>query len=365
MRLMFVYWQPENAGSAQDILRYSEVAKKLGHEVVLYAPEEAGTRYHCSLDIESADAVIFVFEWNLYLHPGGDKKKGRPPKTGLMGIGHLNVVKLLSRVPRERRVVIDCDGMYNDAIHVGGDYNHPDAAASRRRIELCDGLADKIYQPTLHPLRGNVRPFLFHAYDPAWELPLDFRAKEYGMAYVGSNWFRWRAMQRVLRTIEPIRDHVGRIVVVGHDWAAMPWWVESPLREQAYYTDPAYLEKFGVEVLPPVPVDQVIPTMSKGVFNPVLIRPVFDHLRLVTCRTFETPAANTIPLFAQDADYVTEIYGERALELVLGEGASDRILDVLRRPDYYAEIVREVRRHLAERHSYAVRLQELVRIVAS
>jgi len=29
--------------------------------------------------------------------------------------------------------------------------------------------------------------------------------------------------------------------------------------------------------------------MSKGVFMPVIYRPLFDHLQMVTCRTFETP----------------------------------------------------------------------------
>ena len=42
---------------------------------------------------------------------------------------------------------------------------------------------------------------------------------------------------------------------------------------------------------------------------------------MVTCRTFETPAAGTIPLFLLERDYVKELYGERALELVLGERA--------------------------------------------
>src|SRR5262249_61315129 len=125
MRLMFVYWQPENAGSAQDILNYSRAAKGLGHEVVLYAPEAPGSRYHCSLDIDSADAVIFVFEWNLYLHPGGDKKKVQLLRTGLMGIGHLNVVKLVSRVPRERRGGVGGDGGYNDPSHDRGGVQHP------------------------------------------------------------------------------------------------------------------------------------------------------------------------------------------------------------------------------------------------
>ena len=58
--------------------------------------------------------------------------------------------------------------------------------------------------------------------------------------------------------------------------------------------------------------DQVIDWMGRGIFSPVIYRPLFDHLRLVTCRTFETPAANTIPLFCQDQAYIREIYGEVA-----------------------------------------------------
>jgi hypothetical protein len=146
----------------------------------------------------------------------------------------------------------------------------------------------------------------------------------------------------------------------------MPWWVQSPLREQAYFTDPDYLRRIGIELYEPIPVEQVIPTMGTAVFNPVLMRPLFDHLGLVTCRTFETPAASTIPLFAQDADYVGMIYGERASNLVLrdGEEASEQILDVLHRPEEYARLVCDIRRHLTENHSYAVRFQELMEIVA-
>jgi len=145
MRLMFVYWRIGNAGSAQDILQYARVAKSLGHDVVIYAPEEPGSPFQCSLDLESADAVIFVFEWNLYLFPGGDKKKGRVYRDGLMGIGHLNVAKLFSRVPRGRRVILDCDGMYNDVTRVDGDYNHLDEAGSRARTELYDAISDNEY----------------------------------------------------------------------------------------------------------------------------------------------------------------------------------------------------------------------------
>jgi hypothetical protein len=365
MRLMFVYWRPENAGSARTIHSYTEAARKLGHEVVLYAPRDENSQFEYSLHTEAADAVIFVLEWNLYLHPGGSKKDRRRMRTGLMGVGHLNVVKLISQVPKKKCLIIDNDGMYNDMIQVGGDYNHLDADASRRRMELCDSLATKIYQPTLHPLLPNVRPFLFHGYDSGWEVPLDFHAKEYGMVYVGSNWFRWRALHRVLQATEPIREGVGRIGLVGHDWGAMPYWVPCDLRERAYYTDPEYLMRLNVEIMPPVPVDQVIPMMSKGIFNPVLVRPLFNHLSLVNPRLFETPAANTIPLFLLDKEYVQEIYGERATELVLGDNASEQIEDVLHRPEHYAPIVQDIRRHLAANHSYAVRLKELISMLES
>ena len=38
-------------------------------------------------------------------------------------------------------------------------------------------------------------------------------------------------------------------------------------------------------------------------------------------------------------------------------------VDVLSRPDHYAEIVRDIRREFGQRHSPEVRLRELIRIV--
>jgi len=85
----------------------------------------------------------------------------------------------------------------------------------------------------------------------------------------------------------------------------------------------------------------------------------------VTCRTFETPAASTIPLFGLDAGYVRELYGQPAAELLLpAESPSDKILDIVERPEYYAEIVTGIRSRLAAQHSYSVRLQQLVEIAA-
>jgi glycosyltransferase involved in cell wall biosynthesis len=348
VRLMFVYWDLDNAGSAQTLAHYGKAASALGHEVVLYAPERSGSRLACSLDVESADAVIFLLEWNIYLHRGD----------------YLDLARPAMRAPREKRIVIDDDGMYNDVVRVDGDYTHPHTSASRRRTELYDSLSDKILQPTFHPLRPNVQTFLFHGYDPAWERPIEFEDKDYGMIYVGSNWFRWRALERVLRAIEPIRARLGRLGVVGHNWDAPPFWVKPPLLE-AYRGDAAYLARLNVEVMPAVPIDAVVPTMSKATFNPVLVRPTFNHLRLVNPRLFETAAAGTIPLFQLDLDHVRELYGEPAGELVLDGDARDKIADVLERPEHYAAIATQMRMRLADQHSFTRRLEELIEIIES
>ena len=347
MRLIFVHWVYEDRGSAQDLYNYREAARPLGHEVVIYGPPELSS-FHYSLDVGDNDAVVFICEWT----------------TGLQYGDQLDWLRLVAQVPRRRRVVIDCDGKYNDAISVTGDYNHSDAAASREWIAICDSLSDKICQATLHPLRPNVRPFLFHAYNPAWAVPLDLRDKRYGMFYVGNNWFRWRQLRRVLETVERVRAEVGPIGITGHGWDRPAPWTNDSISPDAYANDPDYLRRLDVAVMPPVRFDQVIASMGQGVFTPVIYRPLFEHLQLVTCRTFETPAANTIPLFGLDPDFVEETYGAHARDLVLSGAHPERLVrDVMRHPARYAEIVDEIRHELSEKHSYAARLEELVRIV--
>ena len=349
MHIMFVYFIAEDAGSAQDVHNYIRAAEELGHEVVLYGRPGVLPSFKFSLDVEWADAVFFIFEWTTDLRFGDQ----------------FDWARLLSKVPRHKRFVIDCDGAYNKVIHVEGDLNHRDEASSGKWMSICESLSDKIYQPTLHPTEPNVRSFFFHAYDPAWEQPLAFQGKEYGMTYVGHAKFRYSPMLRVLRAVEPIRERFGRIAVVGHGWDSMPPWASWMKIEDYFYTDQAYLKKMDVECVPPVHFNQVIDWMSKGIFSPVIYRPLFSHLRFVTCRTFETVAANTIPLFGLDAEYVREIYGESAMELVLpGDlaAAKDKVADIVAHPEYYAEIVMRMREHMREKHSFKARLGEMVEI---
>jgi hypothetical protein len=347
MKLVFVYWGFENAGSMLDLKGYARAAEAAGHQVTVYGPPGHVYALDYSKDLAGADAVVFVVEWTTQLQFGD----------------RLDWVRILSAVPRNRRVVIDCDGAYNDPITFRGDYNHKTAEQSRAWIDFCDSLSDKICQPTPTPLRPNVHPFLFHIYDPDWETPLDFSAKDFGMIYVGHTKFRWHGMSQVLRGIEPIRDRLGRIGLVGDGWDAPLEWTEWKEIRDDYFVDREYLKQIGVEALPPVPYKDVIATMSRGIFNPVIYRPLFERLGFVTCRTFETPASSTIPLFLLEPDYVRGIYGDAAGELVLGERPHEKIADVVTRPQQYGDIVLAIRDAFRQRHSPEARLRDLIDII--
>jgi hypothetical protein len=348
MRLVFVYYAYENQGSELDLQGYTRAAREMGHEVTVYGPPNPKIPLNYSMDLRETDAVVFVVEWTTDLKHGD----------------RLDWARLLAAVPRRRRVVIDCDGRYNDAIRAYGDFNHRDDAESRQWCEFCDSLSDKICQPTSRPLRPNVRPFLFHLYDPTWEAPLDFAAKEFGMVYVGHSKFRWHGIVRTLEAVQPVRERVGRIGLFGYGWAELPPWAAEMGFEEVYRIDPGYLAKLAVEPMEPVPFARVIESMSRGLFNPVIYRPLFERLGMVTCRTFETPAAGTIPLFVLEPDYVRDIYGDRALQLVLGgERPHEKVSDVLDRPGHYAEIVRGIREEFRRRHSPQARLRELIGII--
>jgi hypothetical protein len=348
MKLVFVYWGYENAGSMLDLRGYARAAQAMGHEVTIYGPANPVFALNYSQDLAGADAVIFVVEWTTDLQYGD----------------RLDWARLVTSVPRQRRVVIDCDGAYNEPILFHGDYNHRTEESSRKWRDICDSLSDKICQPTFRPRLPNVRPFLFHIYDPTWEAPLNFAGKEFSMIYVGHTKFRWRGMSRVLQAIEPVREQVGRIALVGEGWDNPPEWTQWLEVRNDYYVDRDYLRRLRIEVMPPIPYPQVPATMSKAVFNPVMYRPLFECLEMVTCRTFETPASATIPLFLLEPAYVREIYGDRATELVLGDDKpEDKILDVLSRPEHYAEIVQEIRQDFGRRHSPEERLRELIGII--
>lgn len=350
MKVVFVYYAYENQGSELDLQAYTRAAHELGHEVIIYGKPRKKIPLNYSTNLSGVDAVIFVLEWTTQLQYGT----------------LFDWVRLLSVVPRHRRVIIDCDGRYNDMIHIDGDYNHRTNLESTEWIHFCDTLADKICQPTPTPLRPNVRPFLFHVYDPTWENRLDFRCKDYSMVYLGHSKFRWHSMLRLLHVIEPIRDRFGRIAFFGHGWDKQPYWAAEMGIEDIYQTDPEYLQRLHIETVAPVPFKDVISTMNRGVVNPVVYRPLFEHLRLVTCRTFETIAAGTLPLFVLSSPNVIFPFGDLAMTLSLPSLNPQRlILDLFDRPHHFASAVELIRQEFAQNHSPQHRFIELLELIKS
>lgn len=344
---MFVYWAFEDQGSGLLINGYTRAAREMGHEVVVYGRPVPKIPLNYSMDVDSVDALVYIFEWT----------------TDLLNGDNLDFARL-SRVPRRRTVILDGDGNYNDFVSTDGDYNHRDEAARNKWIAVCDSLSDKICQPSPQPRRDNVQPFLFYCYDPSWELPLKVDSKDFGLLYVGNSKFRWGAMSQILRSIAPLRERLGRVGIIGHGWDRLPQWAKPMNMEAAYYTEPELLRRLDVELLPAVPFDRVICSMNKALLSPVLTRPTFNELKFVTPRYFETPAAGTIPLFLVDPDHVREIYGQAAVNLVLpADHPEDKIGDILDQPEEYAAITDEVRRHLRASHSHQVRLDQLIEII--
>ena len=326
MRLMFVHTSVKTGAALRT---YFTIACGQGY----------GTRGGAFRITQGADAI--------QLHPRTCPMSLRSssslsrPEVAIRG-HQLDWVRLLSSVPHARRVVIDCDGNYNNSYHVEGDANTlgfaqgTDACGVGR---VCDSLSDTILQPPHHPLWSNVRPFFFHAYSPSWEVPLNFKTKEFGMVYVGNNWFRWRSLIAFCKS----SSRCAIQLAVWCSWAQAGTGLRSGgliISHKVLLEIAAYLKQLGVEVIPPIRFDNVLSWMSRGLFNPVIYRPLFDHLQLVTCRTFETIAANTLPLFCQKPEFVSDVYGPAALELVLPEHRpEDKIMDLFERTQHYARVV--------------------------
>jgi len=58
MKLVFVYWGYENAGSMLDLRGYARAARGMGHQVTIYGPPNAGFALDYSQELAGADAVV-------------------------------------------------------------------------------------------------------------------------------------------------------------------------------------------------------------------------------------------------------------------------------------------------------------------
>lgn len=347
MNILFVMKHRGNAGNTHAIADYIRVARKFGHRVALFGyPVPWLPELEFSLDVTAFDKVVFLFESEIYR------------------VARLHEAALFGRFERADRMILDMDGMYNPVIVLDGyDRNHDGAAQRAEWITYFDTLADRVMKPVmgLPPGDGNVGALPFYGYDAALELdPAKAPEKEFDIVYVGHNWWRWRELeQEVFPALEPIRDNLGRIALIGLWWDAPPSDPGSgnPL---AFAGDAALLQRLRIETLPSVMYNEVVDTMSRARINIFTQRPVLHHLRHLTLKYFEIFYADTIPLLLLDAEHAAAVYGPAGRELTLKGRAREKLADALARPDHYRGLVHDVRRHLAHHHGYESRMHELV-----
>jgi hypothetical protein len=359
MKLLVVSKVSTTSRAVSAIASYVKTGRKLGHQVAVLGEQSTDApELPRSLDVKSFDYVVFV----VFV------------PSDFPDLPYL--AQLLDGIPRERRLIIDCCGRYNETIRVEHDFNHLELIDGHQGWEWIEGfkaVADKIVQPTLTPRRDDVGSFLFYGFDSesivrrhtdaasaaaAWR-GNGHPGKAYGLGYVGTNWQRWTQVRQIVASVGPVRHDIGRMRLTGWDWGSRPQWA-AELNLKGVDVDPSLFSAFDVETEDAVPYNQVVARMSEAAFSPVLHRPLFNELGLVTNRTFETFCADTVPLLFLGETLVDGIYGPDAQQLRVTDDPGAFIQSVRTNPLPYWDAVLKTRRHLTEHHSYETRFNELL-----
>jgi hypothetical protein len=345
MKVMFMMDRRANRGSIQAVASYVRAGDELGHTIALFGNLDSSyPDVRCSTDLGSFDFVVFIYEF------------------GIQWMSGLRTLRVLSEVPRERRAILDADGMYNPVICVDNyDRNHADEGERIRWITQCDHMADKVMQPTYEPVLDSVVPLLFYGYDPTLQM-LESPSKRFDILHVGHNWWRWREMSScLLPAIEKIGQQLDTIGFIGLWWGDIPEGAKEVSLDLAFGFDSEWFRRLGIQVRPAVPYTEVISAMSEGRLNIMTQRPLFRHLKLLTSKYFEVFCADTIPLVMLEPEHAESVYGPAGRELALHGDIAEKLLDALSHPERYREVVQEVRKHLMAHHSYHKRVEELVK----
>jgi hypothetical protein len=364
MRILLATWVDPWTRSVSTVHHFVAAGRRLGHEVLVYGePHEELPDLPYTLDLEGVDLALFVIQ----------------VPTDFPDMPHL--ARLLDGVPRERRVVVDLWGRYNDTIRLEHDFNHlekVDGHLGWEWEEALDATSATILQPTFEPLRQNVGTYLFHGYEPRAVLRpaetadaaaarwRDAGADErpFGVMYVGSNWQRWEQVRRFLEGYADVRARVGRACLCGWHWNWRPdWAVENGIA--GIDTDPEFLAALDVEIWDGVRYEYIVEMLGQARFAPVFHRPLFRHLGFVTARTFETFHADSLPVLMLPRDFVEAVYGPAALTLVPEGGVAAHLTAALDEPERFWQALLDTRAHLARRHSYERRVEELLEVAAA
>ena len=140
MRIAFVYWGYENAGSMLDLRGYTRAAKAMGHEVIVYGPKEWAFALDYSKDLAGVDGLAAELAPLVRLehrHVDGKKEIAAFAGEAVAGIENQGDVVLFERViERLQRLVERIAGEI-----VGG--RHLEAQVGKRLrhgVRVGDGL---------------------------------------------------------------------------------------------------------------------------------------------------------------------------------------------------------------------------------
>jgi hypothetical protein len=359
MKLLLVTWVDPWTRSVSTVHNWIEAGRALGHEVAVFGkPHPDLPKLPFTTDLSGVDIALFIVQLPMDF----------PDMPYL--------ARLLDGVPRERRVVVDLWGRYNETIRVEHDFNHLEKFDGHLGWEweaAIRAVSDTILQPTLTPLRPDVGSFLFHGYDPnsvvkpyetAREAAASWSGKSYGVMYIGSNWQRWEQVRKFLEECNGVRGKVGQACLIGWDWSVRPEWaVQKGILGNN--TDPELLAALNIEVRAGVRFDEIIGLLGTSRFAPVFHRPLFRHLGFVTNRTFETFSADSLPVLMLPRDFVAATYGGAALKLVPEDDLAAHLTDAFNEPEPYWEAVIQTRAYLTRHHSIAQRFDQLGKLVAT
>jgi hypothetical protein len=285
-------------------------------------------------------------------------------ESKLHRVSRLQEVNLLGTIPRQHRCILDADARYNPFTIVDSyDRSHKDEAERAEWFEYYDALADKIIKPTIAPADSpKVTTLPIFGFNPDEVIdPKSIPPKRFDILHVGHNWWRWQEVSgQLLPAFEQIRDQVGEIGFLGMWWDKLPEWAEAMGLEPAVRNEVEKFRKLRIRIEPAVPYTDVIRTMSSAKINIFTQRPFLAHAKHLTLRYFEEFCADTIPLLMLKDDLAEAVYGPAGRELTLPGRVAEKILDALKRPDHYRDVVEDARRFLMAHHSYRRRVEELV-----
>lgn len=357
MKILFVIEYRPNAGNTHAIANYTRVGAEMGHEIAFFgasqpavyeghylAPEEQIARF--STDARKFDRIIYLYESKLHKHKA------------------LIDANLLDAFPRDKRYILDADGRFNPFTVVDGyDRSHLNETEREEWIDFYDAVSDQIIKPTLTPDKDpKVQTLPIFGFNPDLVIKKEhIPEKRYDILNLGHNWWRWKEVsEELLPAFEKIRDQVGEIAFLGMWWDQMPDWAPAMGFEPAFRNEAEKFRKLGIRIEPPVQFTDVIHTMSKAKVNIFTQRPFLAHVKHLTLRYFEEFCADTIPLLMLENELAEAVYGPAARELTMRGRVAEKILDALKRPDHYRQVVEDARQYMLKHHSYRRRVEELV-----